>query len=209
MNGNMTMGGDGKPGDRAAALAALQARRPVPPIGDDLLEDFTSKLQSQAGITHEIASLDEVPQYIVDHIISPEGREPILAHGADPLLLGIHWGAHGDFELVGAESIRHGGVALSTAIAAVAETGSLVLCSAPENPTLLNFLPDHHVVIIREKDIVGSFEDMWSHLRKSYKEGFPRAINVISGPSSTADVAVTFVFGVHGPTRLHALVLSD
>ena len=195
--------------ERTDALAELQAARPQPPIGDDLVKEFMVKLQSQAGIAQRIACIDDVPNYIKEIILRPENRKPSLAIGSDPSFAQIPWDGHADFNLVTAESIQHGGVAISRALVGVADTGSLVLCSGAENPTLLNFLPDHHVVVIRECDIVGSLENMWSVIREQYPEGFPRAINVISGPSATADVAVTFVYGVHGPTRLHALLVAE
>ncbi len=197
-----------KTGDRAAALAALQSLRPHPPIGSDLLQAFSDQLRAQDGLVERAASLDDVARYVVDNIFKAENRELSVAMGSDPLLADLPLDAYGEFKRVGTESIGHGGVAISVAVAAVAETGSLVLCSGIDNPTLFNFLPDHHVVVARERDIVGSLEDMWALLRKHYPQGLPRAINLITGPSSTADVAVTFVMGVHGPTRLHALIMA-
>ena len=46
-------------------------------------------------------------------------------------------------------------VGLSRAIAGVAETGTLFLVSGAGNPTSLNFLPETHIVMVDEGDIVG------------------------------------------------------
>ena len=73
---------------------------------------------------------------------------------------------------------------------------------------LLNFLPDHHVVLVNERDVVSYQVEMWALLRRRYPDRLPRAINLVSGPSCTADVAVTFTFGAHGPMQVHALILS-
>ena len=49
-------------------------------------------------------------------------------------------------------------VAVTHAFAGVAETGTLVLVSGPDNPTTLNFLPETHIVVLDAKDIVGDYE---------------------------------------------------
>lgn len=37
----------------------------------------------------------------------------------------------------------------------------------------------------------------------------PRAVNIVSGPSRTADIEQTVVFGAHGPFRVHVLIVRD
>ncbi|MCI4429444.1 MAG: LUD domain-containing protein, partial [Burkholderiales bacterium] len=37
----------------------------------------------------------------------------------------------------------------------------------------------------------------------------PRSINIISGPSRTADIEQTIQLGAHGPRRLHILLLAE
>ena len=58
----------------------------------------------------------------------------VLISGA---LLGI-------FGIIGA-----GLVGLSHALGGVAETGTLLLTSGPDNPTSINFLPDNHIIIVK------------------------------------------------------------
>jgi L-lactate dehydrogenase complex protein LldG len=36
----------------------------------------------------------------------------------------------------------------------------------------------------------------------------PRSVNLVSGPSRTADIEQTIVRGAHGPRRLHVLILG-
>jgi L-lactate dehydrogenase complex protein LldG len=44
-------------------------------------------------------------------------------------------------------------------------------------------------------------------LRKIYGERtLPRTVNMISGPSRTADIEQTIVRGAHGPRRLYVLI---
>ena len=90
-----------------------------------------------------------------------------------------------------------------------AETGTLFLVSGADNPTTLAFLPETHIVLIAASDIVGSYEQAWDRLRAIYGDGaLPRSVNLISGPSRTADIEQTIVRGAHGPKRLHVVILG-
>ena len=99
-------------------------------------------------------------------------------------------------------------IGLSYATAAIAETGSLAICSSKQNPTTVNFLTDHHIVILNESDIATNIEQLWEKLQ--LKAGnMPRAVNIITGPSRTADIEQTIQLGAHGPRGLHVLLLTD
>ncbi|MBM3568997.1 MAG: lactate utilization protein C [Alphaproteobacteria bacterium] len=104
-------------------------------------------------------------------------------------------------------------VSVVPGFAAVAETGTLMLLSGAERPTTLNFMPDNHVVVLRASDVVGTLEDAFEKLRRARKaagrDDLPRTVNLISGPSRTADVDQTIVMGAHGPRRLHVVLIED
>ena len=71
------------------------------------------------------------------------------------------------------------------------------------------FLPETHFILIRAGDVVGSYEEAFDRLRAIYGEGsLPRTVNLISGPSRTADIEQTIVRGAHGPKRLHVVILG-
>ncbi|MBX3499701.1 MAG: LUD domain-containing protein [Alphaproteobacteria bacterium] len=101
-------------------------------------------------------------------------------------------------------------VAITGAFAGVAETGTLIFTSGPDHPTSLNLLPETHVVILREDDIVGAYEEVFARLRARYGEGaMPRTVNTVTGPSRTADVEQQLELGAHGPRRMHILIVRD
>jgi L-lactate dehydrogenase complex protein LldG len=101
-------------------------------------------------------------------------------------------------------------VSVTGAFAGIAETGTVVMASGPDHPVSLNLLPDTHVVVLRESDIVGGYEDVWGRLRARYgKDLMPRTVNTITGPSRTGDIEQTIELGAHGPRRMHILVVRD
>jgi L-lactate dehydrogenase complex protein LldG len=96
---------------------------------------------------------------------------------------------------------------VSEAFCAIAETGSLVKLSSDASPTALNFLPDNFICLLQRQRIVRHIEDVWDLIRKE-QAGMPRAVNIITGPSRTADVEQTIQLGAHGPRRMHVIIYS-
>jgi L-lactate dehydrogenase complex protein LldG len=98
--------------------------------------------------------------------------------------------------------------AVSHAFAGVAESGTAVMVSGPDNPSTLNFLPDNHVVVVAAKDLAGDYEEVFERIRAAYGKGaMPRTVNFITGPSRSGDIEQTLLLGAHGPRRLHVLVV--
>jgi L-lactate dehydrogenase complex protein LldG len=89
-----------------------------------------------------------------------------------------------------------------------------MLASGPSGPTTLNFLPETHMVVLKARDIAGCYEDAWDRLRAvqgTAEDGalLPRTVNMITGPSRTADIEQTIQLGAHGPRRLCILLVDD
>ena len=99
-------------------------------------------------------------------------------------------------------------MSVTPCLAGIAEIGSLILASGPDSPTTLNFVPDHHLIVLPAGHIVRHFEDAWTLLR-ALPGGLPRATNIISGPSRTGDVELTIQLGAHGPRSVHVLLVDD
>jgi L-lactate dehydrogenase complex protein LldG len=94
---------------------------------------------------------------------------------------------------------------ITTAAFGIAETGTVVLPSSLQRPTLANFLPDNCIILLDQVNIRPSMEAAFSSVQNS-DSGMPRALNLISGPSKTADIEQTLVYGAHGPIQLHVII---
>jgi L-lactate dehydrogenase complex protein LldG len=181
---------------RAAALA------------DAALVDLFVKMarEAEASVTR-IRSLTAVPAAVADYLAAENlPAEFVLA--VDPDLAAVPWSDRPLLRPRRGLPTPGDAVAVTPAFAGIAETGTLLLVSGPGTPTTLNFLPETHVVILPGERIVAAYEDAWDHLRAARPDDLPRAVNFITGPSRTADIEQQIVRGMHGPRRLH-IVLVD
>lgn len=132
------------------------------------------------------------------------------AMAPSPLLDGYDWASQKMLTLRRGRGEGSDQVSITGAFAGIAETGTLVTASGPDHPVSLNLLPDTHIVVLREADIVAGYEDVWARLRARYgKNTLPRTINTITGPSRTGDIEQTIELGAHGPRRMHIVVVSE
>ena len=133
-----------------------------------------------------------------------------VAMAPSPLLEGYDWGSQKMLSIRRGRGEGSDQVSVTGAFAGIAETGTVVMASGPDHPVSLNLLPDTHVVVLRESDIIGGYEDVWGRLRARYgKNLMPRTVNTITGPSRTGDIEQAMELGAHGPRRMHILVVRD
>jgi len=205
----------GREAPRRAAVAARLAEAPlgiVPARGQGdaaaRIATFKAEAARAAATIAEVATAAEVPVEVARYL-RDGNMAATLRMGADPRLAAMPWGET-------AVEVSHGPSdgddlnAVSAAFAAVAETGTLALVSGADNPTTLNFLPDNHIAVVFARDVVGDFEAVFARLRAAYGAGSaPRTLNFITGPSRSADIEQTLMFGAHGPRRLHIVLVGE
>jgi L-lactate dehydrogenase complex protein LldG len=174
----------------------------------DRISRFGEMLTKQGAEVARVATPEDAVHAIASYL-SSNNLPPRLRMGTDLRLAALPWREAWDIGRVFGRAEPTDKACLSRALVAAAETGTLFLASGAENPTTLNFLPETHMILIRTPDVVGSYEEAWDRLREVYGErSLPRTINLISGPSRTADIEQTIVRGAHGPRRLFALILA-
>jgi L-lactate dehydrogenase complex protein LldG len=160
--------------------------------------------RAQASVA-EVPTLAAVPGEVA-RFLRDNNCPATLRMGEDPRLAQMPW-SETSLEIAHGPSDGHDLNAMSFAFAAVAESGTLALVSGRDNPTTLNFLPDNHVVVVKRDGIVADYEAVFAKIRAAYgKGGAPRTVNLITGPSRSADIEQTLLLGAHGPRRLHIVV---
>ena len=182
----------------------LRPRGPLTSVAEDLEEALVERLQA-ASCT--VAYADSEAGVIAEIIqwLQQQGTDLKLVCSASTLLDSISWPESVDVR-VPADGLDHN-TTVTEAFCAIAETGSLVKLSSHESPTALNFLPDNFICLLQRQRIVRHIEDVWDLLRKE-QAGMPRAVNIITGPSRTADVEQTIQLGAHGPRRMHVIIYT-
>lgn len=197
------------------AVTPVSAEAPPAPVkpdpawggkDDPLTLLRVSMMRMKAELT-ELRGADAVPGH-VSEILKAEGAPMEVAIGSDEGLRSLPWGEAG-LAVIDPTGISSRCAGLSRALCAVAETGSVVFCSGRENPTVVNFMVKYHFAVISREQIVPGFEDLWGIIRPRYMKGKRlRAVNIISGPSATADVEATLTVGAHGPCRFELLLID-
>ena len=198
----------------AVADQRIRARKantvPNRALGDaqQQLALFITEAQQVDATTVHLHHPDELPDAILAYL-SDNDLPACIKAAPHALLKNVSWSKHPALDIAFGPTAGDDEAGLSVAFSGVAETGTLALHSGPESPTTLNFLPDHHLVVLPTSALVGTYEDAWTALRNSGNGAMPRTVNWVTGPSRTADIEQTLLMGAHGPRSLHILILDD
>ena len=193
------------PGDTAGIDAHIAAH----PVGMQPPRDwqpelrFRTRAEALASTVEKVSSLQSVPGAVARYLVLNK-----LPTG------GICWPSLRKLDWIGAglgmeDRPARGDdlVGVTGAFCAVADTGTLMLLSAPDTPAATSLLPETHIAIVETRRIVPFMEDAWRLLREE-KRSLPRAVNFVSGPSRTADIEQTVTLGAHGPYRVHLILVG-
>lgn len=202
--------------ERQARAAARVATPPDNLIPDRSMVDrdgqialFREMAEEVSATTARIPSLDDLPGAVADYLGRHNLPSRIKTDG-DGLLAEAGWEAHPTLEVSRGVATGDDDVSVTAAFAGVAETGTAVMLSGADHPTSLNFLPENHIIVLPLDRLHGTYEDAWARLQDIRQEsGMPRTVNWITGPSRTGDIEQTLQLGVHGPRRLHIILVDD
>lgn len=191
-----------QPAEVSERLSAAR-RSTLPMVAEDLLQALTRNMESVLMSVVRLPSAADCIAAVQDYLAlqSIATDEPGVVTVA-PALDGLGWPTgFSSGTATGTEQ-----VSITPCIAAVAETGSVVMASSAQTPANLNFLPETHIILVYESQVVRHVDDIFALLR--LYDAMPRAINLITGPSRTADIEQTLEIGVHGPRRMHVLLIA-
>ena len=206
------------PQDDSARKQIVAERLAKAPVGvipdraklphDEQIELFQAMAEKYSATVARLSSITDVPGEVSAYL-KARNLPAIVRMGADPLLGSANWEQEKTLE------IRHGATdgndlaGISHAFGAIAESGTLALVSGQNNPTTINFLPEYHLVVVKAQDVVGDMETIFARNRETYGKGtMPRTLNLVTGPSRSADIEQTLLLGAHGPRALHIMIVD-
>ena len=194
---------------REEMLAALSNRGHGPKPAMDcaplaLLNRFRAKSEALSSTVDAVAREADVPAAVARYLTSMKLARSAVAW---PALAALHWAAAG-LAVEGRGARGDDLVGITGCFCAVAETGTLMLCSSPDTPAAVSLLPETHIALVHAARIVPYMEDAWA-LARNELGALPRAVNFISGPSRTGDIEQTIVLGAHGPYRVHLVIVES
>ena len=104
------------------------------------------------------------------------------------------------------ERLKYTKTGITDAFCGIAATGSVCVHAAQNLTSAITMLTQRHIVVLDSNTIVPKPRDVFS---ENYLEGkgLKRSFSFITGPSATADMG-PLVRGVHGPGKLHIIVLE-
>ncbi len=219
--------------DRVRQAAQVgQAHRvhlnPVPPgagyvgASGDLCERFAEEVEAVGGTAHVASDLNAARQALESlladvvataclcwqhELLERIGiKELLLARGIEPL----------DYVSLAAlppsrrrEVMLACGIGITSCDCAIAETGSLLMCSGAGRERVASLLPPVHVAVVERKQIVPDLIDAISLLSQGGGKNLPSNAVLISGPSKTGDIELQLTTGVHGPGTWHVIVIQE
>ena len=147
----------------------------------------------------------------VARYLAAENLPAELVMAPDPSLDAIPWSAWPLLQIRRGRAEAEDKVSLTPCLAAIAETGTLMLVSGAADPDNAQFSARHPhrgglraIRWSRPTRMAGTACEP-----RGAPEALPRAVNFITGPSRTADIEQHIELGAHGPRRLHIVLVED
>ncbi len=199
--------------DQACQAVEARLANPAPTIlpkrGDLGLEAridlFSRQAEAVQASVLRIKTYADLPEAIADYL--RRHNLPLkLVTAADPDLKAAPW-HEALWEIREGKPREDDLIGLTSAFAGIAETGTLMLASDADHPTMLAFLPETSIIALPSSSVHRAYEDAFKTFRN--ERSLPRSVNLITGPSRSGDIEQTLQLGAHGPKRLLIILVDD
>jgi L-lactate dehydrogenase complex protein LldG len=174
---------------------------------DTRISSLLRSVAALAGKTRRAADPEEACAYvssILDGKSAVASNAPFLRQCGISDLPGVQSGftAAPDLRAVCATA----DVGITSADYALADTGTLVLLSSPEEARMISLLPPVHIAIVPQERVITGLDELLTILPGP--AALSSSMVLITGPSRTADIEQILVRGVHGPGEIHVVVVG-
>jgi len=184
-----------------------------------LVAGFAEMLQGLGGEVIRVASEAEVGPAI-KQLLEAKGIDNLIAWPAPP-----DWSPHAPSDYLARENIRvshwseagpreqlidtaeQAGAGMVYASHGLCETGSVVLYNRGDRGRLVSLLPNQFIAILRGSTVIPRITQLLAQAGSKALEH--SCINIITGPSRSADIEMDLSIGVHGPGRIAVILIED
>lgn len=197
-----------------SVLAQSPRQRTEPPTRDEMIELFTAMISAVHGEVVETTEADWLETLTTlarerqwQSLLMPAAGHPLSAQVSE------HWLPDAETRLnhydrpVEAWSdtlFNDTDAALTDTRGAIAETGSLIVWPDESAPRLMSLVPPVHIALLKADHLYWTLSEAMTD--QNWANGLPTNALLISGPSKTADIEQTLVYGAHGPRELIVLL---
>ncbi len=208
---------------------AESIRRFAEEKADELLSQLQASATEAGWRVERVASAEEASRYIAALAREVEARaivrstHPVLERleldralmgtGVEVELMAMDEGVAASSRDEQRRRFRQSAIEASIGVTgvdyAIAETGSCVLLARAGVSRVVSLLPPVHVAVVERGQTLPSLDELFALLRDEFQdENLGSYMNLISGPSRSADIEYKLVTGVHGPGEAHMVVVS-
>jgi L-lactate utilization protein LutC len=205
-------------GNRPGSSAPLDERGNIgyQGAGPDPLTRFANELTAAGGQFSRVPDKPAAVARILElvHEKSAQrillGREPLLdsldlaerlqSAGVEVLPVDAHSAATARDPFFSAD------LGISGVAHLIAETGTVVMRTAPGQPRSVSLLPPVHIAVAERSQLLPDLFDLFAGLSP---QEMPSCISLITGPSKTGDIELKLVTGVHGPGEIHVVLIDE
>ena len=183
--------------------------------GPDLLERFCTELAGAGGKGHVAADREALCHTMEGIIRTHDVRKILLSRGGliERLEVGARLKELG-LEVTTTDSLALANlraglfaaeIGISNVHCLIAETGTVVMASRPNEPRSVSLLPPVHIALADARRFCPICSISSTSSRPSLSP-VPACLTLITGPSKTGDIELRLVTGVHGPGEIHVIL---
>jgi L-lactate dehydrogenase complex protein LldG len=191
-------------GQPAAAAPAVRLR--VPDVDRETrIASMLERVEALAGKTYRASNPEDACGFAASLLAGKTAiasNAPFLAECGVTALPGVRSGVTDREEL--RELCATCDLGITSADYALADTGTLVMLSSPQEARMISLLPPAHLAIVPADCILGSLDELFTILPNPAE--LTSSMVLITGPSRTADIEQILVRGVHGPGEITVVV---
>ena len=202
----------------AIGRSAGQPPSVAPPVrirvpGDDgnsrvaRVTTMLARVEALAGKTYHAATPEDARAFVAAAIAGKTAlasNAPFLAECGIANLPGVRTGIVDREEL--RECCSTMDIGITSADYALADTGTLVMLSSPQEARLISLLPPAHIAVVPSERILSGLDELFSILPRAAEQ--TSSMVLITGPSRTADIEQILVRGVHGPGEITVVAVG-